>query len=144
MVWFFKVRPSYNKLDMEYPVIYLRIKDFDSEGRLVSDFFDKKIVLVFVHGDFCPHCTAVKADYVSAAKKNPLKKFVIFAAVQIDGEVSGEAECKNVLSKFLKEYRGVPDYATFYDKNPLKNFEVEGRNEDSLLRHVRAAAAAVM
>lgn len=129
---------------MEYPVVYLRIKDFDSDGRLNSKFFDKKIVVVFVHGDFCPHCTAVKGDFVSAAKKNPLKNLVVFAAVQIDGSEPGEADCRNVIPKILKEYRGVPDYATFYDRNPLKNFEVEGRTEDSLLRHVRAVAASVV
>lgn len=100
------------------PVIYLRIKDFDNNGNLKNPIFKNKLIITFIHANYCHYCLVAKPEFQKAALENKNKN-IIFTAIQIDGEEPGEKECYEILNKILKNYQGFPDYATFYNNKPI-------------------------
>lgn len=115
---------------LQYPVIYLRRKNFESSGTL--KVLKNKIVVCFIHSDTCPHCINAAPDFEDAATRMMDNKNVIFTAIQLNGDEPGENECRELIDYILPEYRGVPDYAFFKNGKPLKIVQ-EGRDVDSII-----------
>lgn len=120
---------------LKSPVFYMRINDFEKNGNLKSDFFQNKIVIVFIHANFCGHCHSAMPEFQKAANTNKDPN-VFFGAIQIDGDTKGEKECDMILDKILSDYRGVPDYAIFYNKKPT-NIVVQSRDSKTILNTVK-------
>lgn len=117
-------------------VLYLRRKNFSYDGKLNVYGLEKKIVIVFIHGNFCGFCHKAAPDFIKAANSFENDVSVAFAAIQIDGDVPGERETKEILPYILNEYVGVPDYAFFYNGSPL--FEhLDDRRADSIISKIK-------
>lgn len=117
------------------PVFYLRIQDFDHEGNLKNPIFKNKLVITFIHADFCSYCLQAKPEFQKAALENKNKN-IIFTAIQIDGEDPGEKKCYNILDKILSNYQGFPDYAIFFNSKPT--FEtISNRDSNSIISDLK-------
>lgn len=116
---------------LKKPIFYLRRSNFDKNGNIRNLFLKDKILIIFVHADFCIHCRNAKQDYQNAAIENKSSN-VHFGAIQADGNTKGEQECEEILPKILKNYRGFPDYAIFVNCEPLLH-EIKSRDTKTIL-----------
>lgn len=113
------------------PIFYLRKKDFNDNGSLKSNFFKDKLLIIFIHADYCIYCQLAKDAYQAAAieNKNPN---ILFGAIQADGDVNGESECSEFFNKMINTFQGFPDYAVFKNKNPV-HITFEKRSKEYIL-----------
>lgn len=119
---------------LKSPVFYLRRSDFDKHGNLLDPIFENKIVIVFIHADYCGYCQMAKPYFQKAAELNTNKN-IYFGAIDAYGENEGEKECSNIFDKILKNFQGFPDYVFFINRKP-KFIELEGRDTESILKTV--------
>lgn len=111
------------------PIYYFRRQDFDKQGNLISSYFKDKVVIIFIHANYCMYCHMAKDDYIKAAK---MTKNVIFGAIQFDGEIYGEKQCEEIFNKICKDFQGFPEYAIFKNGKPLK-IEVKNRDYKTII-----------
>jgi thiol-disulfide isomerase/thioredoxin len=96
---------------LEYPVRYLQLSDFDSNGNLINPSIPRnKPIIVMVQADFCGYCTQAKPAYQEFANKHSDKVFV--ATIQGDGKRQGEPELSQLLrsGKVAPNFNGFPSY----------------------------------
>jgi thiol-disulfide isomerase/thioredoxin len=112
---------------------YLRRKNFTNDGVLNINKFKDKIVVIFIHANYCQYCHNAAPEYNNASLIAP--PGVVFTALQIDGDSPGEKEAKEILSKIVKNYIGVPEYAFFKNNKPVFK-ELNSRNSNSIIHKV--------
>lgn len=124
-------------VNFKEPVIYLRKNNFNSKGELAHPNYRDKIVIIFIHADYCHYCRIAKKDYQIAAEKNN-RKNICFTALRIDGTVPGEKECRDILNKISLKFAGFPDYVVYVNNRQRLDFELSGRDHESILRDLYA------
>lgn len=119
---------------MNFPIVYLQRSDFDSNGKLIHQYFKNKKTLVMLQANYCGFCTKAKPDFIRAAKI--LNNKVVFATAQLDGSVDGEKEIEEILYKIKPGFQGFPDYVLFENGIPRKDNGPDGRDVNSLIKFV--------
>lgn len=97
-------------------VMYLEEGDINPDGTIaesIVNYIGRRPSLLFIHGDFCPHCTTVKPEYEKVA--NALQGKVAAFAVKTDGSES-ERALRPVLGNVPGFSGGVP-YIVAMDAN---------------------------
>lgn len=115
----------------EPPIFYLRRQDFNDDGSINNVFFKNKLLIIFIHADYCGYCHMAKKDYQEAAEENKNKN-IFFGAIQADGNNRGEKECSEIFSKICSNFQGYPDYAIFYNGIPVF-LEIQSRDKKTIL-----------
>lgn len=118
-------------------ILFLRRTNFEKNGNLNIRGFLKKLVITFVHADYCGYCHQAYPEFVKAATYFASDDSVIFSAGKIDGPVPGEKEIREVLPKVLIKFQGVPDYAFFYNNTPLKE-KIKGRSAADIISTINS------
>lgn len=106
---------------------YLEGMDVNSDGSLKSYVCKGKPVLLFVHGNFCPHCVKAKPAFMQLAKALP---GVVCATVRTDGGDTDKQAVQNLSS--VNSSRGVPAYLGFDKNGKFKGMHNGGRDVASL------------
>lgn len=114
------------------PIIYLKCSDFTKSGRLRNPYFKDKLVIIFIHANYCVYCIDAKPEFQRAADHNQ-NQDIVFAAIQADNDHENQDLCRDLFPKLVKNFEGFPSYAfiSFGRKLPVK---IRGRDANSLLR----------
>jgi thiol-disulfide isomerase/thioredoxin len=102
---------------LEYPIQYLELEDFDSDGNIINPNIPKdKTVLIMVQALFCGHCTTSKPYFQNLANTHPE---IVCLTVQGDAEKSEIELAKMLLKK--SGSRGFPAFLKY--KNGIMSSE---------------------
>jgi len=111
-------------------VYYLEDHDFDGSGK----FLQKGSWIIFIYGDFCPHCHHVKPVIQELINENRNKNW---AVIQLDGARASEQLLGRRISSIIKNYRGVPTIVQFKDGKLKKEYSGD-RSKKSLQSFVKS------
>jgi thiol-disulfide isomerase/thioredoxin len=100
-----------------YEINYLEDSDFDSSGK----FKHPGNWVVFIYGEFCPHCHKVMPVIQQLVREN---KSVNWAAIQTDGRRDSERSLANRLHQIVApaKFRGVPMIISIKNGGTVKEY----------------------
>jgi thiol-disulfide isomerase/thioredoxin len=115
-------------------VAYLEIEDFTSDEKLKPYVNKGKPAIVMCQGNFCGFCQTAKPAFQDAANDN--NNQVVFCTILIDGDKS-EKDAAKLISKWDKNYRGVPTYLGFDKNGNYVKTHDGGRDKKSIEEFIR-------
>lgn len=109
-------------------VRYLEKQDFTSNGDLKKYVNEGKPAIIMCQGNFCGFCNLAKPAFQDLSYSNTN---VQCCSIQIDGEET-ERDASKLISKWDKNYRGVPFYIGFNSDGKYAKTHTGGRDKKSL------------
>lgn len=93
--------------DLNYPVAYLELQDFDEDGNLISKQLKNKPVMIMIQAGWCGACSAAKPEFQKFADS-----LVAHAAtIQNDGQRDSERQLAAIIDLLYPEKLiGFPSY----------------------------------
>ena len=96
--------------DLNHPVSYLEIDDFDQDGNLIETEHLKTPLFVLFQAGWCSHCAVAKPEFQKLAELG----LVDCATIQVDGIRPSEREyAKHVNKIYPESFVGFPSYVLF-------------------------------
>ena len=120
--------------DLNGPLAYLQVTDFDDNGNIINTQIPKdKPIIIMLQASWCGHCTHAKPAFQSFANNNV--DTVFCATVAADGTQPGEKELAQKFSGGFKgvSVRGFPTYIGIKNNGDMIENKF-GRDEQSLKR----------
>jgi hypothetical protein len=113
---------------IKFPVRYLEIKDFDTNGNLINPNIPKNIpVCIMIQSSKCGHCIKAKSGYLEFGKEIKNKCFV--TALLVDGDTEGEKDITSIVKKIDQKITGYPSYIFYFNGNRI-NYEGNRQSKD--------------
>ena len=113
---------------LNYPIGYLQITDFDSNGNLINPQIPKdRNVLIMIQSNFCGHCTKAKPAFQDLANDGQ----ILCLTIQADGDQKGERELGEMLNKIDPSFRGFPHYVLYRGGRRIATHD-GGRSKEEL------------
>lgn len=103
-------------------IIYLENDDMDSNGVLSKNICpdnNMSNAILFVYGDFCPHCSDIKPVFKNFAIKNEGK--IIPLALKVDGSPQ-EYAVVDKLKNVYPDFKGIPMFFAYKNRKLTKSF----------------------